>query len=240
MGNPILSDREKRRFANQIAFDEIGLAGQERIKNARILVIGTGGKGTAAMQSLISAGVGYLGVSDDTLIEEETLSRQSLYNDTDLGKQKAIVTKQYLQSRNTLTQIKVHNIRLTVSNLASIVSQYDIIIDATNNFESHYAIFDSATQTKKPLVFGHIENNISYITSFSPINFNDLKGIFPPDNSSRFSDQDNATPVILVNSLAGNVLANEAISLSLKGTSQLDSKLLKIKLTDYTFDFESI
>lgn len=235
-----ISEREVRRFAHQINFEGIGLAGQEKIKNSRILVVGAGGKGTSAMKSLISAGVGFLGVSDDTLIQEETLSRQSLYNDTDIGKQKAIVSKQYLQNRNKLTQIKVHNIRLTSGNLKKIVELYDLIIDATNNFESHYAICEAAIISNKPLVFGHIENNISFFTTIGINSTTDLKTLLSKDGLFRKEDSDVSSPVILVNSLSGTILANEAISIILEKPSQLESNLLKIKLSNYSFDLAPI
>lgn len=236
MESKIITEREQRRFAPQIGLEGIDVAGQEKIKQSRILVIGSGGKGTSAMQALISAGVGYLGVSDDTLIDEETLSRQSLYNDRDIGKQKAIVTKQYLQSRNTLTEIKVHNIRLTAQNLNKVVENYNLIIDATNNFESHYAISHSAQESKKPLIFSHIENNIGYLFSFHSGFEGELKSVLPdPDTLKK--DRDIDTPVILVNSTTGAMLANEALKIILDKPSQIESNLLKIKLSDYTLSF---
>lgn len=234
-----ISEREQRRFEPQIALDKIGLEGQEKIKNARVLVIGAGGKGTSAMQALISAGVGYLGISDDTLIDEQTLSRQSLYNDRDIGKQKAIVTKQYLQSRNTLTEIKVHNIRLTAQNLSKVVSSYDLILDATNNYESHYAISHSAAEFKKPAVFSHIENNIPYLISLNAEDGKTLETVLPNTNDLK-EDSDQLTPVILTNVLAGTFLANEALKYILGGASQFAAKLLKIKLSDYSLELKSI
>lgn len=236
MESNIITERERRRFAPQIDLEGIDIAGQEKIKQSRVLVIGSGGKGTSAMQALISAGVGYLGVSDDTLIDEETLSRQSLYNDRDIGKQKAIVTKQYLQSRNTLTQIKVHNIRLNAQNLNKIVETYDLIIDATNNFESHYAINHSAQESKKPLIFSHIENNIGYLFSFRSGFEEELTSILP-DPEALKKDKDSNTPIILVNLTTGAMLANEAFKIILNKPSQINSNLLKIKLSDYTLSF---
>jgi molybdopterin/thiamine biosynthesis adenylyltransferase len=178
MENKVLSEREIRRFQPQIKLEGFGLEGQKKIKKSRVLVIGAGGKGTACMKALIGAGVGFLGVSDDSLVQETTLSRQSLYNDNDIGKQKAIVTKQYLQARNRLTDIKVHNIRLTSENLNKTLSQYDLIVDATNTFSSHYAICEASAQANKTLVFGHIGNNKGYITTILPENKKRIRQIF--------------------------------------------------------------
>jgi molybdopterin-synthase adenylyltransferase len=240
MENKTLTNREIRRFQPQIDLQEIGQLGQGEIKNSRILVVGSGGKGTAALKALIGAGVGYLGVSDDTLIEEETLSRQSLFSDNDLGKQKAIVAKQYLQERNQLTQIKVHNIRLTTDNLSKVISQYDIIVDATNNFDSHYAISEATILAKKPMVFGHIENNVIYLSQFSADQKKSLKELMPEPTVFSREDQDSGTPIIIVNAIAGNLMANEAIKLILGQPSQLSKKMLKIKLSDYSFNFQAV
>jgi adenylyltransferase/sulfurtransferase len=235
MHSEILSERELRRFKPQTDLKGIGLEGQETIKKAKILVVGAGGKGTAAMKALISAGVGYLGVSDDTLVQEDTLSRQSLYNDNDIGKQKAIVSKQYLRARNGLTEIKVHNIRLTAENLNKIISAYNLIIDATNDFESHVPIREAAKMGGKALIFGHINNNKLYISTILPGNEKPLHEIIPPQDKLDAEDEDQDTAVIIINSLAGTMLANEAIKTVLNKPSQLKDNLLIIKLSDYSF-----
>lgn len=240
MENNTLSEREIRRFQPQINLAGIGIKGQQKIKDARILVVGAGGKGTSALRTLMSAGVGYLGISDDTLIEEETLSRQSLYNDTDIGKQKAIVSKQYLMARNRLTEIKVHNIRLTAENLNKVIDLYDIIIDATNNFVSHYSICDATSLIGKPLIFGHIQENNIYMAKPDNTTGHGIKNFFENPNSLRLIEPDPYTPVIVVNTFAGAMLANEALNVILEKPSQLSNNMLIIKLSDYSFSFQPI
>jgi len=236
MENNTLSERELRRYKNQMELDGIGEEGQRRLKKAKILVIGAGGKGTSTLKNLMTAGVGYIGVSDDTLVQEDTLGRQSLYNDNDIGKQKAIVSKQYLQARNRFTQIKVHNIRLIPENLSKVITQYNVLVDATNNFESHYAIGTAARQENIPLIVGHIANNKIYI---SAPKFAD-KAIQDILNAKQIKGDklDSQTPIVVVNSFAGNLLANEAIKIILEKPSQLNSNLLIIKLSDYSFTFQ--
>jgi adenylyltransferase/sulfurtransferase len=216
----------------------IGFAGQEKIKAARILVIGAGGKGTSAMKALMASGVGFLGICDDNLVQENTLSRQSLFNDNDIGKQKAIVAKQYLQDRNRLTHIKVHNIRLTDENLNSVIKDYDLIIDATNTFSSHFAICKSTIHNRIPLIFSHTENNKIYLTKVKNADEPSIRDIFPNTPEINSNDADTSTPLVMVNSLAGITLANEAIMSILGNPSQLTNNLLIIKLADYSFTFQ--
>lgn len=235
MENSILSQRELRRYQPQIDFEGIGFEGQVKIKQSKVLVIGAGGKGTTALKSLITAGVGYIGISDDTLVNEETLGRQSLYGDNDIGKQKAIVSKQYLKARNQFAEIKVHNIRLTSENLVKVVENYDIIIDATNNFLSHYAISEAAKSVNKPLVFSSIQDNKSVVTVLTGAENLTLKDIIPNESILQIDKPKLNTPAVIINALTGIVQANEALKIILGIPSQLQSNLLFIDALEYSF-----
>ena len=235
-----LSQRELRRYKPQIDFKGIGLGGQEKIKQSRVLVIGAGGKGTSALKALITSGIGYIGISDDTLIQEETLGRQSLYGDNDIGKQKAIVSKQYLRARNQFSEIKVHNIRLTTENLGKIIENYDILIDATNNYQSHYAISESAKLARKSLIFSSIHFNKAIITVLTGESKKTIQDIIPDESSLNLDGADNYLPVVIINALTGVVLANEALKLILDMPSQLQSNLLIVNPYDYSFTLREI
>jgi molybdopterin/thiamine biosynthesis adenylyltransferase len=237
MENSVLSQRELRRYKPQIDFEGIGLQGQVKIKQSKVLVVGAGGKGTTALKTLITAGVGYIGISDDTLIREETLGRQSLYGDNDIGKQKAIVSKQYLKARNQFAEIKVHNIRLTADNLVKVLENYDIIIDATNNFPTHYAISDAAKSMNKPLVFSAIQDNRAIVAVINSQSGKVLKDILADEAKLPLNGSNTATPAVIINALTGVVLANEALKLILDIPSQLHSSLLVIDALDYSFNF---
>ncbi len=234
MDSEILSTREGRRYEQQILIDGIGDKGQEKIKLSRILVIGAGGKGTSALKNLITAGVGYIGVSDDTLIQEDTLGRQSLYGDKDIGKQKAIVVKQYLQNRNSFTSIKVHNIRLTAENLNRIIEDYHVIIDATNNFDSHYAISEAAISSNKPVVFCEIIKNKGIVTTINYKNSKGLKEILPDEEAFDIGLPDNISPVVIINALTGSYAAAEALKIVLEKTSVLNDNFLIVDASDYS------
>jgi adenylyltransferase/sulfurtransferase len=239
MDNDVLSERERRRYDQQILIEGIGERGQEKIKLSRILVIGAGGKGTSALKNLITAGVGYLGVSDDSLIQEDTLSRQSLYGDNDIGKQKAIVSKQYLQARNINTNIKVHNIRLTAENLNTVIEDYHVIIDATNNIDSHYAISQAAIHSNKPVVFCAIKENTGILTTLNYNNNASLKEILSSEESIDISSSDKISPVVIINTITGTLAASEALKIVLGKASELSNNFLIINAANYSLKLKS-
>jgi len=133
----ILSAQEIRRYSLQINNASLGVEGQEKIKQAKVLVVGAGGKGSSLMQIMAAVGVGMIGISDNFPVQEADLSRQHLYGSSDLGKQKAIISKQKLIQINHFVEYKLHNVCLSEQNINTICSNYDILIDATDNFTAH-------------------------------------------------------------------------------------------------------
>ncbi len=235
MSDGILSIRELRRYDQQIILDGIGEKGQEKIKLSRVLVIGAGGKGTSVLKNLITAGVGYVGISDDSLVQEDTLGRQSLFGDNDIGKQKAIVSKQYLRTRNSFTEIKVHNIRLTSENLNRIIEGYHLIVDSTNNYDSHYAISKAAIELDKPVVFSAIKNNKGIVTTLNYMNKRSLHEALPDERNLDLGVPDLSTPVVIVNSITGGLTASEALKIILGQKSLLCEKFLVFDASNYSF-----
>ena len=167
MKSEFLSAREIRKFEEQINLPGVGIQGQEKFRKARILVIGAGGKGASALQALVAAGVGYIGICDNYPVEESALPRQCLYGEIDTGKLKAIVARQHLLEHTKLTEIELHNICLSDTNIRNIISDYDIVLDATDNFMAHYLISDGTVATGKPLVFGSVYHNTSQVSVFN-------------------------------------------------------------------------
>lgn len=233
----ILSTREIRRYQNQIQLSGIGLEGQEKIKQSKILIVGAGGKGTAALQSLVIAGVGYIGICDDKLVDEEDFSKQNLYGDLDIGKQKAIVSKQYLQLQNGFTTIKVHNIKLTSDALLSVIENYSVIIDATSDIETHVMLAQASAKYNKPCIFGTIIDNKPFIFGLKNSEMQIDSSFFSKLPSLDSNKQKAFTPLVVLNSIVGNILANEAIKEVLQIDSPLYKQLLIINISDYSFTF---
>ncbi len=161
MTSEILSNRELRRYNNQIALPGIGLNGQKKIKKAGVVVIGTGGIGTSVMQHLVAAGIGSLGIVDNAMVEEANIHRQTVYGTSDLGKQKAIITKQKLRDLNAQVNLNIHNLCISMGNLNQICTLYDIVIDASNHLETSKAIAEYCEGCNKSLIFGRaVEFNV--------------------------------------------------------------------------------
>ena len=241
MKSEILSDKEIRKFAQQIQLPDVGLAGQEKFKKARILVIGAGGKGVSMLQTLVNAGVGFIGICDNFKVEELTLPRQSLYGDPDLGKLKAIVARQRLLELSRMTSFELHNICLSESNVSTIVSNYDILADATDNFGAHNLINDAAIKTGKPLVFGSVFHNTAEVSVFNYLGGPSLRSLYPkvPEHLQN-SDIDGTASPFLLYGIAGHFMTNEILKIILGHDHVLSGKILRFSLSDYSCSVESI
>jgi len=163
----MLSDAEKRRYKRHIILPEIGEAGQEKLKSAKVLVVGAGGLGAPVLQYLTAAGLGTIAIMDDEIVNEDNLHRQILYGGHDLGKLKTIISKQRLNALNPFVNHQIFNIRLKPENAIDFVSQYDIVVDATDNISSRYLINDACIITGKPWVYGELKKYEGYVSTFN-------------------------------------------------------------------------
>jgi len=153
---PALSGEQARRYSRQIVIPQIQASGQERIRNAKVLCIGAGGLGSPALMYLAAAGVGTIGIVDFDSVDETNLHRQILYGQSDIGKEKVEVARIKIQESNPLVTINIYPVRIDTSNVLEIMSDYDIIIDATDNFATRYLINDAAVLLNKPYVWGSV------------------------------------------------------------------------------------
>lgn len=242
MKSEILSNRELRIFKHQIDLPHIGISGQEKLKKSRVLIVGAGGKGTFAMQHLAAAGVGYIGICDNQVVEETAIPRQTLYGIGDLGKQKAIIAKQKLTENTPFSKIEIHNICLSESNILSIVSAYDIIVDATDTFASHQLIDQAALKIRTPVVFGALHQGFIMVSVFHFRDGHTFQQMFP---SYPHNQGDTILPAflpaeVILYSLAGNMLANEVLKIMLDLPGILDGKVLKFDIAAYQSSLETL
>ena len=175
----ILDDMELRRYGKQIMLPEIGEKGQLLLKQARVLVIGAGGLGTPVLQYLTTAGVGHIGIVDDDTVTETNLQRQILFGNKDLGKLKAIIAGERLTILNTLVDFKIYNVRLNKSNILNIFQNYDIVVDATDNYPAHYLINDACVIMKIPWVYGAICKYEGQLSVFNYRNGPTFRCLYP-------------------------------------------------------------
>jgi sulfur-carrier protein adenylyltransferase/sulfurtransferase len=147
---------EVRRYSRHLIIPDVAMAGQKRLKNARVLCIGAGGLGSPALMYLAAAGVGTLGVVDFDVVDESNLQRQIIHGQSDIGRSKARSARDSVLEINPLVTVNLHEQRLDSSNVMEIFADYDLIVDGTDNFATRYLVNDACVLLHKPYVWGSI------------------------------------------------------------------------------------
>ncbi|WP_093170555.1 adenylyltransferase/sulfurtransferase MoeZ [Sinosporangium album] len=147
---------EVRRYSRHLIIPDVGMAGQKRLKNAKVLCVGAGGLGSPGLLYLAAAGVGTLGIIDFDVVDESNLQRQVIHGQSDIGRLKAESAAASVKEINPLVNVIVHNVALTTDNVMEIFSGYDLIVDGTDNFATRYMVNDAAVLLGKPYVWGSI------------------------------------------------------------------------------------
>ncbi|MUN39738.1 adenylyltransferase/sulfurtransferase MoeZ [Actinomadura sp. NEAU-AAG5] len=151
-----LTRDEVNRYSRHLIIPDVGMAGQKRLKNAKVLVVGAGGLGSPALMYLAAAGVGTLGVVDFDIVDESNLQRQVIHRQSSLGKPKVESAAATVREINPLIEVVVHNTALDRDNIMDIFAEYDLILDGTDNFATRYMVNDAAVLLGKPYVWGSI------------------------------------------------------------------------------------
>lgn len=221
MENPYYQSHQKLPF--------IAHAGQQKINTAKVLVIGAGGLGCPCLQALAGAGVGNLAVADFDTISLSNLHRQQLYTFKDTGKQKAITAAKHLRKLNPFIETQGHQILVDEKNILELLNPYDIIVDATDNFETRYLINDACVVLNKPLVYGAIHQAEGHFTVFNYNNSATLRCLFP-ENESQNTLQSCADigAYNITTSLIGNFMATEVLKIILENPQVASNKLVCI------------
>jgi molybdopterin/thiamine biosynthesis adenylyltransferase len=241
MNSETLSDKEFRRFTHQIKLPSVGIEGQEKLRKAKVIVIGAGSKGTTVLQNLATAGIGEIGISDNYIIEEKELPKQNLYGDSDIGKQKAIVARQKLAEINKSVKYDLYNICIDKKNMLDICSGYSVIIDATDNFPVKYLLNDAAIILGKPLVFGNVTSSTGMVSVFNYNKGPSLRCLFPDaPKDNKNAKPENMVSAGIINNITGTIMANETIKIILNIKTPLNGNLLNFNISDYTISFQEI
>lgn len=157
------------RYARHIALDEVGESGQQKLLNAKVLVIGAGGLGCPALQYLVAAGVGTIGIVDGDTVDESNLQRQILYATSDIGRLKVEAAKERLNALNPAISVRIYPENLHAQNALEIIQDYVFVIDGTDNFAARYLVNDACVKLNKPFVYGAIHKFEGQVSVF---NFN--------------------------------------------------------------------
>ena len=151
-----LSVDEVRRYSRHLIIPDVAMAGQKRLKNAKVLCVGAGGLGSPALMYLAAAGVGTLGIVEFDVVNESNLQRQIIHGQSDIGRSKGESARDSVQEINPFVTVNLHEERLDSSNVMDLFAQYDLIIDGTDNFATRYLVNDACVLLHKPYVWGSI------------------------------------------------------------------------------------
>ena len=182
-----LTRDEVARYSRHLIIPDLGVDGQKRLKNARVLVIGAGGLGAPTLLYLAAAGVGTIGIVDYDVVDESNLQRQIIHGVSDIGRSKAQSARDSIAEVNPLVDVRLHEVRLEPQNAVELFEQYDLILDGTDNFATRYLVNDAAVLAHKPYVWGSIyrfEGQASVFWEDAPggrgLNYRDLYPEAPP------------------------------------------------------------
>jgi len=205
---------EVRRYSRHIIIPEVGMAGQKRLKNARVLCVGAGGLGSPALMYLAAAGVGTLGIVEFDTVDESNLQRQIIHGQSDIGRSKAESARDSVLEINPHVNVIVHDTRLDNDNVLEIFAGYDLIVDGTDNFATRYMVNDAAVLLGKPYVWGSIyrfEGQVSVFWDEYGPNYRDLYPEPPPPGMVPSCAEGGVLGVLCAS--IGSVMVTEAIKL---------------------------
>ncbi|MFT3679681.1 MAG: HesA/MoeB/ThiF family protein [Ferruginibacter sp.] len=234
-----------KRYNRQLILKEFGAAGQQKLLEAKVLVIGAGGLGCPALQYLTAAGVGTIGLVDNDVVSVSNLHRQVLYSTADVGQSKVLTAKERLSLLNPDASIVTYNERINNLNALDIIEGYDIVIDGTDNFASRYLINDACVILDKALIYGAVSQFEGQVAIFNcrtdeaetAINYRD---IFPeqPEEGTVLNCAEAGVLGVLPG-VIGTMQANEAIKLITGiGNPLINSMLTFNALTNYVYKVE--
>lgn len=193
-----LSDDELERYARHVVLPEIGGAGQQKLKRARVLVVGAGGLGAPVLAYLAAAGVGTLGIADDDTVSLSNLQRQIIHDTASIGRPKVESAAAAVLRINPHVRMETHALRLDGENAGALVSAYDVVVDGTDNFAARYVMADACAAARRPLVAAAVGRFDGSVTVLKPYE-SDAQGCLNPSFRDLFPE---APPAGLVPSCA--------------------------------------
>jgi len=229
----MLVKEELNRYNRQMILPELGLVGQEKLKAAKVLVIGAGGLGCPVLQYLAAAGVGTIGIVDDDVVELSNLHRQILYNHTDIGLPKAKTAATKLKLLNPHVVLTAYHERFTSDNALNICQDYELVIDCSDNFTTRYLVNDTCVNLSKTLIFGSILQFDGQLAVFNHHGGPNYRDLYPAPPSETINCVEGGVIGILPG-IVGLYMANEAIKLICGIGETLTGKLMTIDALNNT------
>jgi len=205
---------EIRRYSRHLIIPDVGVDGQKRLKNAKVLCVGAGGLGSPALMYLAAAGVGTLGIVDFDTVDESNLQRQIIHGQSDIGRSKAESAASSVREINPYVNIQIHDVSLDNDNVFDIFGQYDLILDGTDNFATRYLVNDACVLLGKPYVWGSIyrfDGQVSVFWDQHGPNYRDLYPEPPPPGMVPSCAEGGVLGVLCAS--IGSIMVTEAIKL---------------------------
>lgn len=226
---------EKDYYHRQQQLKKIGTGGQEKLKQARVLVVGAGGLGCPALTYLTLAGIGHVGICDGDTVEVSNLHRQTLYSYNDIGTKKVELAKQQLSKLNPFVNITNYTHHLELSNVQEILSNYDLVLDCTDTIQTKYLLHDACHFREIPLIQAAIYQFEGQLQTFLPGTTSGcMRCLMPhPPQSGSYQNCEDAGVIGYVPGIVGSFQAMEAIKILLEEKDALDRELLLVNLNNY-------
>ena len=229
----VLSEEQAQRYSRHFVLREIGVSGQKKLLQSRVLVIGAGGLGSGAIMHLAAAGVGVLGIADYDRVDLSNLQRQTIHRTRDVGTEKVLSAKRAVEELNPDVTVQLHSQRMTVDNIQGIIEQYDFVLDCTDRFETKFLINDACVLSKK--AYSHAGavrfegQAMTYVPTDDPAQkkpcLRCLLGSVPPLSDTVTCSQ--AGVLGAVTAMIGSVQAMEAVKFLLGRGELLTGKVLR-------------
>ena len=223
----LLTPAQQRRYSRQVLIPEIGQAGQRKLLDAKVLLIGAGGLGSPAALYLAASGVGTIGLVDDDVVDESNLQRQVLHASDRIGMPKTESARMTLAALNPETKVVEHRERLEADNVERLIAGYDVIVDGTDNFDTRYLLNDAAVKLRKPVVHGSIYRWDGQVTTFVPFEGPCYRCMYPTQPPPELAPACEVAGVLgVLPGIAGLLQANEVFKLVLGVGETLAGRLL--------------
>ena len=233
-----MNKEQLERYYCTTSLKDVGKQGQETLLSSAVLIVGLGGLGSSALMSLVSLGIGTIGIVDDDVVKRDNLPRQLLYGVKDIGKYKVDASKRRIKAVNPDVKIKSHKLRLTRLNAAKIIKKYDIVLDCTDNFKSKFLIEDICLKLHKPYVIPGVSDYKGQIISVNEDSKFTFKSLFDDPNfeiPQKYIEEDKAVFPQAV-SIISNIATAEVAKLILKIGEPLIDKVLFVDTLEMKFN----
>lgn len=235
-----LTTEDYSRFSRHLSLSEIGESGQQKLKNAKVLVIGAGGLGSPLLIYLAAAGIGTIGIVDDDVVSLSNLQRQVLYTTAQLGQKKIDVAAKRLQELYPEIGVQRYDKRLNAENAEELISKYDLVADCSDNFATRQLLGRETQRLNKPLAFASVMNYEGQVTVFNYQNGPAFSQLYPDVPKDGIFKTEDIGLIGVLPGIAGCLQANEVIKIITGYGEVLSGKLLVFSIFENRFNLFSI